>query len=63
MKNREALRQRIEYARAKLNEALGRGEDIDECYELSKRVDELIEDYIDFCEGKKETIYQKAHIT
>ena len=53
MNNREALRQEIEDARFRLDDALERANSIEECYELSLRLDKLIENYIELCEQRE----------
>ena len=61
MKRREELQQEIEKARAELNRALDKGEDIKDFYEKSVYLDHLIEEYIDLCE-RKESFVQKLNI-
>lgn len=54
MKNIEELQQEIERARAELNRALERGENVNDFYFYEKSVylDHLIEEYLDACEQR-----------
>ncbi len=53
MKGVEELRQEIEAARKKLDEAIGKGYNEQTCYSLSIELDELIERYIEMVENTR----------
>ena len=42
-----ALKKEIEQAREQLNKAMEKSSDFETCYDLSRKVDELIERYVD----------------
>ncbi len=48
MQTRETLREDIERVRARLDQALADGTDVDSYYQISVELDKLIETYIDF---------------
>ncbi|GHU45053.1 hypothetical protein FACS1894111_13150 [Clostridia bacterium] len=48
MRNRKEIRNAIEEARSKLDQAMGEGADKEVCYLLSLELDQYIEEYIDY---------------